>query len=162
MEPPFEALEGVEATYSGYVGGEEPNPTYRQVSAGLTGHTEAVQVYYDPAKISYEELLEVFWHNIDPTVEDRQFCDWGSQYRTGIFYLNDEQKRLAEASKQKIEESGRFERVVTEITPAHAFYAAEVYHQDFYKKNSAHYKRYRTGCGRDARLKELWGSAAGH
>ena len=159
MEPPFDKLEGVAATISGYTGGEQENPTYKQVSSGRTGHTEAVQVLYDPAKISYAELLEVFWHNIDPTVENRQFCDWGSQYRTGIFYQGDEQRRLAEESKRKLVESGRFAEVYTEVTAATAFYPAEEYHQDFYKKNPVHYKRYRQGCGRDRRLAELWGDS---
>ena len=157
MEPPFDKLDGVTATISGYIGGHQDDPTYKEVSNGGTGHTEAVQVYYDPAKVSYEQLLEVFWHNIDPTVEDRQFCDWGSQYRTGIFYHGEQQKNLAEASKQRIIDSGRFEQVVTEITAADIFYPAEEYHQDFYEKNPAHYKRYRKGCGRDQRLAELWG-----
>jgi peptide-methionine (S)-S-oxide reductase len=159
MEPPYDKLEGVVATISGYTGGEQENPTYKQVSSGRTGHTEAVQVLYDPAKISYAELLEVFWHNIDPTVENRQFCDWGSQYRTGIFYQGDEQRRLAEESKRKLVESGRFAEVYTEVTAATAFYPAEEYHQDFYKKNPVHYKRYRQGCGRDRRLAELWGDS---
>ena len=157
MEPPFDELDGVAHTISGYIGGEKENPTYKEVSAGITGHTEAVQVYYDPAKITYEELLKVFWRNIDPTVEDRQFCDWGSQYRTGVFYHGEEQKAAAEASKQEIIDSGRFDKVVTDITEATIFYPAEVYHQDFYTKNPGHYKRYRYGCGRDQRLKELWG-----
>ena len=157
MEPPFDKLDGVLSTISGYTGGEEKDPTYKQVSSGRTGHTEAVEVTYDPAKISYTKLLEVFWRNIDPTVQDRQFCDWGAQYRTGIFYLGDEQRELAESTKQKILDSERFETVYTEVTEASAFYPAEEYHQDFYKKNPAHYKRYRTGCGRDRRLAELWG-----
>ncbi len=160
MEPPFDKLDGVHATISGYIGGHEENPTYKQVSSGRTGHTEAVEVTYDPATISYAELLEVFWVNIDPTVENRQFCDWGSQYRTGIFYLDEEQRRLAAATKQEIVDSGRFASVYTEVTRAGDFYPAEEYHQDFYKKNPAHYKRYRTGCGRDRRLAELWGDGA--
>lgn len=157
MEPPFDKLDGVAATISGYIGGQQENPTYKQVSAGRTGHTEAVQVFYDPAKIGYQELLDVFWRNIDPTVENRQFCDWGSQYRTGIFYLDDEQQSLAEASNQELIDSQRFEDVYTEVTTATVFYPAEEYHQDFYKKNPTHYKRYRAGCGRDQRLKSLWG-----
>ncbi len=156
MEPPFDKLDGVEATISGYIGGHQDNPTYKQVSAGLTGHTEAVQVLYDPAQISYSELLAVFWRNIDPTTEKHQFCDWGSQYRTGIFPHDDEQMRLAEGSKQEIVDSGRFDNVYTEVTAATPFYPAEEYHQDFYKKNPAHYQRYRSGCGRDRRLAELW------
>jgi len=161
MEPPFDKLEGVLSTISGYTGGKEKNPTYKQVSSGRTGHTEAVEVTYDPAKISYAELLEVFWRNIDPAVQDRQFCDRGSQYRSGIFYLGGEQQRLAETTRQKIIDSKRFEMVFTEVTAATEFYPAEEYHQDFYKKNPAHYKRYRTGCGRDRRLEELWGDG-GH
>ena len=158
MEPPFDALDGVEATISGYIGGSKDNPTYKEVSAGTTGHTEAVEVIFDPEKITYEALLEVFWKNIDPTVEDRQFCDWGTQYRTGIFYLDAAQQQAAMASKEDLIESGRFAKVVTEVTEASTFYPAEEYHQDFYRKNSSHYKRYRTGCGRDQRLQELWGS----
>lgn len=157
MEPPFDELEGVEATLSGYIGGFKDDPTYEEVSAGSTGHTEAVEVVYDSEKISYEELLDVFWKNIDPTVENRQFCDWGSQYRTGVFYLDAEQQRAAEASKQAIVDSQRFDRVVTEITEATTFYLAEEYHQDFYLKKPSHYKSYRYGCGRDKRLRELWG-----
>lgn len=161
MEPPFDKLDGVAKTTSGYIGGQEKNPTYKQVSAGVTGHTEAVEVLYDPAKVSYEELLHVFWRNIDPTVENRQFCDRGSQYRTEIFYQDEGQKELAEASKAELETSGRFARVVTEITPAGTFYPAEGYHQDYYKKNPVRYKTYRLGCRRDARLEELWGDEAG-
>lgn len=157
MEPPFDKLEGVEATISGYIGGFKDNPTYKEVSAGTTGHTEVVEVVYNPEKITYEELLDVFWRNIDPTVKDRQFCDWGSQYRTGVFFLDETQQKLAEASKQAIIDSAKVEKVVTEITEASIFYAAEDYHQDFYKKNPSHYKSYRYGCGRDRRLRELWG-----
>jgi len=158
MEPAFEKLHGVISVTSGYTGGRKKNPTYEEVSSGSTGHAESVQVLYDPRKISYEKLLEVFWHNIDPTTPDRQFCDRGSQYRSGIFYLNDEQKRLALESKAALEKSKPFkEPVVTEITPAAEFYPAEEYHQDFYKKNPVRYNTYRTGCGRDRRLKELWG-----
>ena len=157
MEPPFDKLDGVHSTISGYIGGTQKNPTYKEVSNGRTGHTEAVQVTYDPSKITYAELLEVFWRNIDPTVKDRQFCDWGSQYRTGVFYHDAEQKKLAEASKQKILDTTKIRPIVTEITQAMTFYPAEEYHQDFYKKNPAHYKRYRVGCGRDKRLAELWG-----
>jgi peptide-methionine (S)-S-oxide reductase len=163
MEPPFDELEGVIATTSGYLGGKKKNPTYEEVSAGGTGHTEAVQVLYDPAKVSYQKLLEVFWHNIDPTVADRQFCDRGNQYRTGIFFHDEEQKRLALASKAALDKSKPFkEPIVTEIVPAGTFYAAEDYHQDYYKKNPFRYNLYRTNCGRDRRLKQLWGDAAGH
>lgn len=158
MEPPFDKLNGVVSTTSGYTGGQVANPTYKQVSAGGTGHTEAVRVIYDPRKVSYQQLLNVFWPNIDPLVKDRQFCDVGSQYRSGIFVRNAEQRRLAEASKRALERSGRFDQpIVTEITDATAFYPAEEYHQDYYQKNPVRYKFYRTGCGRDKRLKQLWG-----
>ncbi len=160
MEPPYDKLDGVVSTTSGYISGKVKNPTYEQVSAGSTGHTEAVQVVYDPKKVSYEKLLEVFWRNIDPTVKDQQFCDVGTQYRSGIFYLDDEQKRLAESSKAAIDKSKPFKAaIVTEITRATEFYPAEEYHQDFYKKNPVRYKFYRNGCGRDARLQQLWGKA---
>ncbi len=157
MEPPFDKIDGVHATISGYIGGEKDNPTYKEVSAGITGHTEAVQIVYDPKVVDYQSLLDVFWHNIDPTVEDRQFCDWGSQYRTGIFYHDADQESAARASKQELVDSKRFPRVVTEITEASTFYVAETYHQNYYKKNPGHYQRYRRGCGRDQRLHELWG-----
>lgn len=157
MEPPFDKTEGVLATISGYIGGSKDNPTYKEVSAGTTGHTEAVQVIYDPKVVDYQSLLKVFWRNIDPTVEDRQFCDWGDQYRTGIFFHGAQQESAARASKAEIEKSKRFPRVVTEITEASTFYVAEPYHQNFYKKNPGHYQRYRRGCGRDQRLHELWG-----
>ena len=162
MEPPFDKLPGVVSTTSGYIGGQKANPTYQEVSAGATGHAEAVQVQYDPQKVSYEKLLDVFWHNVDPTVKNRQFCDVGSQYRTAIFYHDAEQKRLAEASKAALEKSKPFkEPIVTEIVMATTFYPAEEYHQDYYLKNPVRYKFYRTSCGRDARLKEIWGKAAG-
>ncbi|RME05542.1 MAG: peptide-methionine (S)-S-oxide reductase [Deltaproteobacteria bacterium] len=157
MEPPFEKLEGVKAVISGYTGGSKENPTYREVSSGATGHAEAVEVHYDPAKISYERLLEVFWHNIDPTVENRQFCDVGSQYRTAIFYHTEAQRRLAEASRTRLIESGRFGKIFTKIEKAGPFYPAETYHQDYYKTHPLRYKAYRLGCGRDRRLEELWG-----
>jgi len=157
MEPPFDKLDGVISTTSGYTGGQVKNPTYEQVSAGGTGHAEALQVVYDPAKISYAQLLEVFWRNIDPTVKDRQFCDVGNQYRTAIFYHDDEQKRLALESKQRLDKSGKLGAIQTEIVPAGAFYPAEDYHQDYYKKNPIRYKYYRWSCGRDQRLEELWG-----
>lgn len=160
MEPPFEKLTGVVSVTSGYTGGHKLDPTYEEVSAGETGHAESVQVVYDSTQISYAQLLEVFWHNIDPLAANRQFCDAGTQYRSAIFYHNAEQQRLAEASKQQLAQSGRFDRpIVTEIVAATQFYPAEEYHQDFYKKNSLHYKAYRAGCGRDRRLKELWGEA---
>ena len=157
MEPPYDELDGVISTIAGYIGGTTPNPTYGQVTTGRTGHTEAMEVRYDPSKITYQELLDVFWVNIDPTVDDRQFCDRGNQYRAGIFYHDAEQKALAEASRQKIIDSGRFDRVVTEVTPASTFYRAEEYHQDYYIKNPLRYKFYRYNCGRDRRLEELWG-----
>ncbi len=160
MEPPFDKLPGVVSTTSGYTGGTKPNPTYEEVSSGRTGHAESVEVLYDPKKISYEKLLDAFWHNIDPTVRDRQFCDVGTQYRTAIFVHNDEQRRVAERSKAELQKTKPFKQdIVTPIVPASTFYPAEQYHQDFYKKNPIRYKFYRDGCGRDARLKELWGSA---
>jgi peptide-methionine (S)-S-oxide reductase len=152
----------VSATISGYIGGHKANPTYKEVSAGTTGHTEAVQVVYDPKKVSYEKLLEVYWVNVDPTVKDRQFCDGGTQYRTGIFYYDDAQRRAAEASKAAIEKSKPFkDPIVVPIEKAGTFYPAEDYHQDYYQKNPIRYSYYRSGCGRDARLKELWGDRAG-
>ena len=161
MEGPFDKLDGVVSTTSGYTGGTRKNPTYEQVSAGGTGHTESVQVVYDPAKVSYEKLLEVYWHNVDPLARNRQFCDVGTQYRSAIFYQDETQKRLAEASKAEVQK--RFKQpVATEIVAASAFYPAEDYHQDYYMKNPIRYKFYRTGCGRDARLEELWGQNAGH
>ena len=158
MEPPYDKLPGVISTTSGYIGGRTKNPTYEQVSTGTTGHTEAVQVEYDPAKVTYAQLLEVFWRNIDPTQKDGQFCDHGSQYRTGIFYHTPEQQKLAQASRAALEKNKPFKgEIVTEVTAAAEFYRAEEYHQDFYKKNPARYKFYRAGCGRDARLQALWG-----
>ena len=163
MEHPFDELPGVVSVTSGYTGGSKKNPTYEEVSAGGTGHAESVQIVYDPTKISYEKLLAVYWHNIDPTVKDRQFCDYGHQYRSAIFYHTEEQRRLALQSKEALEKNKPFrEQVVTEITPAGEFYPAEEYHQHYYKKNPLRYKYYRTGCGRDRRLKELWGNEAGH
>ncbi len=160
MEPPFDKLEGVVSTTSGYIGGHQKDPTYPQVSAGGTGHTEAVQIVYDPVRVSYSELLKVFWRNIDPTVADRQFCDVGSQYRTGIFYHDEEQRRAAEASRRELLENRPFAGpVLTEVTAAGTFYPAEAYHQDYYLKNPLRYKFYRFSCGRDARLEQLWGAA---
>jgi peptide-methionine (S)-S-oxide reductase len=162
MEPPFDKLDGVISTISGYTGGTVQRPTYEQVSGGRTGHTEAVQVTYDPSKVSYEKLLDVFWHNIDPTVKDRQFCDIGSQYRSAIFVHDAEQRRLAEASRTTLERTKPFKgALVTPIVDAGAFYPAEEYHQDYYVKNPLRYRYYRASCGRDERLKELWGDAAG-
>ncbi|MGE0682901.1 MAG: peptide-methionine (S)-S-oxide reductase MsrA, partial [Candidatus Binatia bacterium] len=150
MEPPFDKLDGVMSTTSGYTGGQTKNPSYEEVSSGVTGHTEAVQVVFDPAKISYAKLLDVFWRNIDPFTPNAQFCDHGSQYRTAIFYHGEEQQRLAEASKKALEQSGRFTKpIVTEIVPAGEFYKAEEYHQDYYQKNPLRYKFYRYQCGRD-------------
>lgn len=158
MEPPFDKLDGVVSTTSGYTGGNVDNPSYEEVSSGTTGHTEAVEIVYDPAKVSYEKLLEVFWVNIDPTDAKGQFCDRGSQYRSGIFYHSDEQRQLAEASKKKIDVSGRLSKtVVTEVTEASAFYRAEEYHQDYYQRHAFRYKLYRRGCGRDRVLEKLWG-----
>ena len=160
MEPPFDKLPGVISTTSGYTGGQKKNPTYHEVSAGSTGHAEVVQVVYDPKQVSYEKLLDVFWHNVDPTQKDGQFCDHGSQYRTAIFYHDEEQKQLAEAAKAKLQQDKSFQgEIVTEIVPAEEFYAAEEYHQDYATKNPIRYKFYRTGCGRDQRLKQLWGKA---
>lgn len=159
MEPPFDKLDGVISTTSGYTGGHKENPTYEQVSSGTTGHAEAIQVIYDPDKITYDQLLDVFWRNIDPTDKGGQFCDRGSQYRTAIFYHDDEQKRLAERSRQAVIESTGFKAIATEITAASAFYPAEEYHQDYYKKNPVRYKFYRYSCGRDKRLKELWANS---
>jgi peptide-methionine (S)-S-oxide reductase len=163
MEPPFEKLEGVHAVISGYMGGKEKNPTYDDVGSGGTGHAESVQILYDPKVITYERLLEVFWHNIDPTTDDRQFCDRGRQYRPAIFWQDSTQKALAEASLARVNETKTFARpILVEITQATPFYPAETYHQDFYKKDPARYYSYRAGCGRDARLKALWGEQAGH
>ena len=163
MEHPFDELSGVVSVTSGYTGGQTKNPTYQEVSAGGTGHAESVQVVFDPVKISYEKLLAVYWHNIDPTVKDRQFCDTGLQYRSAIFYHTDEQRRVAQQSKELLENNKPFrEHVVTDISPAAEFYPAEDYHQHYYKKNPLRYKYYRTGCGRDRRLNELWGKEAGH
>ncbi len=160
MEPPFDKLDGVISTTSGYTGGSVENPTYKQVSRGSTGHTEAVQVAYDPGKISYAELLDVFWHNIDPTNANGQFCDRGSQYRSEIFYDGKEQQMLANNSRKALEELKPFkEPIVTAITAASTFYPAEDYHQDYYIKNPVRYKFYRYGCGRDKRLAELWGDS---
>jgi peptide-methionine (S)-S-oxide reductase len=168
MEPPFDKLNGVLSTTSGYIGGPKAKPTYEEVSSGRTGHTEAVEVVYDPARVSYRQLLEVFWKNIDPVAKDRQFCDFGSQYRSGVFWLDDDQKKLAEESKAALNRGEAYGSakpvgfkggVVTEITKAAQFWPAEEYHQDYYTKNPIRYTYYRSGCGRDARLKELWGEA---
>ncbi len=161
VEADFDKVDGVISTTSGYIGGRLANPTYEQVSAGVTGHTEAVEIVYDPRKVSYEKLLEIFWVNVDPTVKDRQFCDVGSQYRTGIFVHDEAQRRAAEASKAALDKRKPFKApIVTPIEAATTFYPAEDYHQDYYRKNPVRYNFYRSGCGRDARLKELWGDAA--
>ncbi len=158
MEPPFEKLEGVVEVISGYTGGQKESPTYKEVSVGETGHAEAVQITYDPSKITYAKLLDVFWRQIDPTDPDGQFADRGLQYRTAIFYHNEEQKRLAEKSKEELDKSGRYEKpVVTEVIKASEFYKAEEYHQDYYKKNTIRYKTYRHLSGRDKYLKKVWG-----
>ena len=160
MEEVFEKVEGVSSAVSGYTGGKVENPTYEQVSAGGTGHTESIEVTFDPNKITYKHLLEVFWRNVDPTTPNAQFCDHGNQYRTAIFYHNENQKQLIDASKQEIEISKNFpEPIVTEIAPASVFYSAEEYHQDFYTKNPIRYKFYKWNCGRAQRLEQLWGNS---
>ena len=160
----FEEVPGVFSVTAGYTGGHVPNPTYEQVGTHTTGHAEAVEVLFDPSKISYRQLVDRFWTLVDPTTEDRQFCDWGGvggPYRSEIFYNSEEQKRDALESKAQIEKTKTFpEPIVTKITPAGPFYRAEEYHQDYWKKNPFDYHRYRTGCGRDARLKQLWGKSA--
>jgi peptide-methionine (S)-S-oxide reductase len=166
-ETAFEGVPGVFTVISGYTGGQTKNPTYEQVSAGSTGHAESVEVTYDPSRISYGQLLDIFWRNVDPLQANGQFCDHGNQYRSAIFYRDDAQKKAAEESKRKLEEQPRFKgKIVTQIVAASTFYPAEEYHQDFYKKNPIRYHSYREGCGRDARLKELWGAppaaAGGH
>ena len=157
MEEAFEKLEGVLSVTSGYMGGTVANPSYEAVSSGRTGHAESVEVVYDPAKVSYQKLLDAFWHNVDPITPNAQFCDHGSQYRSAVFFQTDEEKRAADTSKQSIEQSSRFkEPIVTQIVPAAQFYPAEEYHQDFYKKNPLRYKLYKYNCGRASRLEELW------
>ncbi len=159
MEPPFEKLDGVLEVVSGYTGGKERNPTYKQVSSGKTGHAEVVQIRYDPARIDYATLLDVFWRQIDPTDAGGQFADRGPQYRTAIFWHDETQRELAERSKTELAQSGRFPGpIVTEVVPAGEFYAAEEYHQDYYKKNPGHYKAYRRGSGREGFLERVWGS----
>jgi peptide-methionine (S)-S-oxide reductase len=162
MESDFDKVPGVVATISGYTGGFIANPSYEQVSSGTTGHAESVEVIFDPKKVSYEHLLDVYWVNIDPTVKDRQFCDTGNQYRTAIFWHDEAQRKAAEESKRRVEATKPFKGpIYTEIVKAGPFYPAEDYHQDFYLKNPVRYQFYRKGCGRDARLKELWGAKAG-
>jgi len=157
LEADMEKLPGVIAAESGYTGGHTANPTYEQVSSGGTGHTEAVRVSYDPAKITYPQLLDYFWHHIDPTVKDRQFCDVGAQYRSGIYYRNEAERQAAESSRDALLKTGKWAQIYTEIAAASAFYPAEAYHQDYYKKNPIRYAYYRKSCGRDARVKAVWG-----
>ena len=157
IEKDFEKLSGVIEVESGYTAGRTPQPTYEQVSAGQTGHTEAVRVIYDPTKVSYSQLVEYFWRHIDPTVKDRQFCDSGSQYRSGIYWQNEAERKVAEASRDELLKSKRFPVIHTELAAASTFWMAEDYHQDYYKKNPLRYNYYRTSCGRDARVEELWG-----
>jgi peptide-methionine (S)-S-oxide reductase len=160
MEPPFDAIDGVISTTSGYTGGHKANPSYQEVSHGGTGHTEAVRIVYDPVRVSYSELLEVFWHNIDPTNAQGQFCDFGNQYRSEIFYSTPQQQQQAMRSRNELEVSQQIrEPIVTRISPVTEFYPAEDYHQDYYRKNPLRYKFYRYGCGRDKRLEELWGNS---
>lgn len=157
MQPPFDHLEGVLKTQVGYTGGATQNPTYEEVCGGRTGHAEAVTMIYDPARITYQELLDTFWRNIDPTTENQQFADYGTQYRTAIFYHDAEQKNLAEKSKSALEESRKFASpIVTEIVPAVTFYPAEEYHQAYYKSQATHYKLYRVGSGREGFLNQTW------
>jgi peptide-methionine (S)-S-oxide reductase len=159
MEPPFESLPGVVSVTSGYTGGSRPDPSYEEVSAGGTGHAEAVEIVYDPAKLRYEALLEVFWHNIDPTVAGRQFCDVGTQYRSAIFVRDAAQRKAAEASLARVAQQLGVS-VKTQIAEAGPFYRAEEYHQDYAERNPIRYRYYRRGCGRDARLKQIWGEDA--
>ena len=161
MEPPYDKLDGVKATRSGYTGGHVKNPDYKSVTRGRTGHYEAIEVIYDPKQVTYEQLLDVFWVNIDPLDDRGQFCDKGSQYLSAIFVGDDDQKEAATRSLNKLEQSGKLPgKVVTEILALSEFYPAEDYHQDYYIKNPIRYKWYRTGCGRDKRLFELWGASA--
>ena len=157
VEADFDKVPGVISTTSGYINGKTKNPTYREVSAGGSGHNEVVEIVYDPAKVTYAKLLDVFWRNIDPLVKDKQFCDSGDMYRTGVYYLDDEQKKLAEETKKTVQAKFAPRTVHTEIVKADTFYPAEEYHQDYYKKNEARYNFYRWNCGRDQRLEQLWG-----
>jgi len=162
LEAAFEGVDGVASATSGYTGGHKPKPTYEEVSAGGTGHAESVQVLYDPSRIRYERLLEIFWHNIDPLARDAQFCDHGTQYRSAIFVHDEAQRSAAEQSRRALEAQERFRgRIATQIVAATTFYPAEEYHQDYSRKNPERYQRYRAGCGRDRRLRELWGEGAG-
>jgi len=160
-EATFEGLPGIISVTSGFSGGSEKNPSYELVSSGATGHAESVDIVFDPARVSYKKLLDVYWHSIDPTQANGQFCDHGKQYRSAIFYRNETQRRLAEESRNAIAKSGKVKgSIVTQIVPFLAFYPAEEYHQDYYKKNPTEYHAYRAGCGRDRRLRELWGAQA--
>ena len=162
MEPAFDKVPGVVSTIVGYTGGDKQKPTYEEVSAGGTGHAESIEITYDPLKISYRKLLDIFWHNIDPTTRDREFCDAGHQYRSAIFFHDAEQEREAKESKAALDESKPFkDPIVTEIVPATKFWPAEDYHQKYYLKNPVRYRFYRYNCGRDKRLRELWGAASG-
>jgi peptide-methionine (S)-S-oxide reductase len=162
MQPAFDHIPGVVSTTVGYTGGDKDHPTYEEVSDGGTGHAESIEVTFDPKKVTYQQLLNVFWHNIDPTSRDREFCDVGHQYRTAIFFHGPEQEAEAKASEKQIEETKPFpQAIVTEIVPASTFWPAEDYHQDYYLKNPVRYKFYRYNCGRDDRLRELWGAASG-
>jgi peptide-methionine (S)-S-oxide reductase len=157
MEPVFDKVDGVLSVMPGYTGGEVPDPSYPEVCEGDTGHAEAVLIRFDPDRVSFRELINVFWRNIDPTTRNRQFCDFGSQYRTAVFYTSDEQRSVAEETRRALEKKVQ-NGIVTEIVPAVAFYPAEEYHQQYYKKNPERYKMYHDGCGRNWRLKELWGN----
>jgi peptide-methionine (S)-S-oxide reductase len=157
LEADFEKLPGVVEVESGYTAGRTNNPSYEAVSAGHTGHAEAVRVFYDPKKVSYAQLVAYFWHHIDPTVKDRQFCDAGNQYRSGIYWQNEAEHKVAEDSRDSLLKSARFPVIYTEVLPATTFWPAEEYHQDYYKKNPIRYSYYRSGCGRDARVQQVWG-----
>ncbi|NLG18774.1 MAG: peptide-methionine (S)-S-oxide reductase MsrA [Fibrobacter sp.] len=157
MQGPFDATEGVISTDVGYTGGTKENPSYEEVSTGKTGHAEAIEIIFDPEKVSYKELIEIFWQNIDPTTQNQQFADKGTQYRTAIFYHDQKQKELAEKSKIELQKSGMFDKpIVTEIVPASKFYSAEEYHQEYYLKNPEHYQRYKVGSGRSAFIERMW------
>ncbi|VVC76619.1 Peptide methionine sulfoxide reductase MsrA [Aquicella siphonis] len=158
MQFDFDQVPGVVNTTVGYSGGTTPHPTYEQVESGDSGHYESIEVVYNPAKVTYQQLLEIYWHNIDPTNANGQFCDSGNQYRPVIFYSSPEQKKLASESKQQLIKSGRFTKVVTQILPMKAFYPAEAYHQKFYRNHASRYDLYRKGCGRDYQLQKLWGT----
>ena len=155
-ESDFEKVPGVTEAESGYTAGKTANPTYKEVSNGHTGHTEAVRVTYDPSKVTYAQLVEHYWRTVDPTEKDRQFCDIGDQYRSGIYWGNEAERKVVEASRDALLKTGRFQKIYTELAPASVFYLAEDYHQDYYKKNSVRYNYYRLSCGRDAQLKRVW------